>query len=73
MSKSKANYPKLDYLVAKPRIKNPTQDVTLTGDLPTETESNITHSLRGVNGSKRSFSKDFRRPKYRLIRLTVAV
>jgi len=60
-------------MLAEFRIKNPTQDVTLTGDFPTETESNITHSLRGVNGSKWSFSKDFRQPKHRLIRLTMAV
>jgi hypothetical protein len=42
-------------MIAKFRIKNPTQDVTLTGDLPTETESNITHWLMIVNHRNTNF------------------
>jgi len=45
-------------LIAKSRIKNPTQDVTLTGDFPTETEGNITHSPMVVNPPKHEFLKN---------------
>jgi hypothetical protein len=46
-------------LIATSRIKNPTQDVTLTGDLPTETGLNITHSPVIVNHRNSNFFKTF--------------
>ena len=49
-------------MIAKFRIKNPTQDVTLTGDFPTETETNITHPPRVVNHQKHEFYESFSVP-----------